>query len=109
MSKELVFEFREICCPVCGGDASRFLGWRGGEAHQSGAGVKTAIVRCRTCSHQYPNPMPFPTNDIEEIYVDADEYFRGHNVEQKKANGLALMRDFEKRLGSKGRFLDVCC
>lgn len=103
------FDFREIACPVCTGNDTQFVGWRGGEAHQGGAGVKTAIVRCKLCSHQYPNPMPFPTAELHEIYIDADEYFRGHDVEKKKNNGLQLMRDFEQRLGRKGRFLDVGC
>lgn len=103
------FKFEKISCPVCKTDDAKFCGWRGGEAHQSGAGVKTAIVRCQNCSHQYPNPMPFPEGDLNEIYVDADEYFRGHDVERKKQNGLSLMREFEVRLGKKGRFLDVGC
>jgi SAM-dependent methyltransferase len=103
------FKFVEITCPVCSSDKSKFLGWRGGEAHQRGAGVKTSIVRCQSCSHQYPNPMPYPEGDLGEIYVDAEEYFRGHDVEKKKQNGLQLMREFERRLGKKGRFLDVGC
>ena len=109
MTQESLFEFKKICCPSCGEDAPKFLGWRGGEAHQSGAGEKTAIVRCKKCSHQYPNPMPFPKSNLDEIYVDADEYFRGHNVEQKKQSGLELMQSFEQKLGKKGRFLDVGC
>jgi SAM-dependent methyltransferase len=103
------FRFEKIKCPVCEADDPKFLGWRGGEAHQSGSGVKTAIVRCGNCSHQYPNPMPFPEGDLSELYVDADEYFRGHDVEKKKQGGVELMREFERRLGKKGRFLDVGC
>lgn len=109
MTPESNFEFRQIDCPVCAGTNTKLVGWRGGDAHQSGAGVRTAIVRCRECSHQYPNPMPFPTSGLDEMYVNPDEYFRGHNVEQKKQLGLELMREFEKRLGSKGKFLDVGC
>ncbi|HMS42758.1 MAG TPA: class I SAM-dependent methyltransferase [Pyrinomonadaceae bacterium] len=109
MSEASLFEFKDICCPVCGGDAPIFLGWRGGEAHQNGVGEKTAIVRCKECSHQYPNPMPFPKANLEEIYVDADEYFRGHNVEEKKQIGLGLMQEFEQKLGKRGKFLDVGC
>lgn len=103
------FRFEEICCPVCGGDDSRLEGWRGGDAHQSGAGERTAIVRCRSCSHQYPNPMPFPLRNLDEVYVDADSYFHGHDVELKKANGLNLMNEFHNRLGKRGKFLDVGC
>lgn len=103
------FDFRPIACPVCNSRDARIVGWRGGEAHQSGAGVKTSIVRCKECSHQYPNPMPFPVVELHEIYVDVDEYFHGHDIERKKENGLQLMGGFEQRLGRKGRFLDVGC
>ncbi|MEO6050720.1 MAG: class I SAM-dependent methyltransferase [Pyrinomonadaceae bacterium] len=109
MTTNKQFDFREIACPVCTAGDSQFVGWRGGEAHQSGAGVKTAIVRCKECSHQYPNPMPFPIAELHEIYVDVDEYFHGHVIETKKENGLQLMGEFEQRLGRKGRFLDVGC
>lgn len=109
MSQESLFEFKKICCPVCDGDAPKFLGWRGGDAHQRGAGEKTAIVRCKKCSHQYPNPMPFPKTGLDEVYVDADEYFDGHDVELKKKNGLRLMSQFEQKLGRRGKFLDVGC
>jgi SAM-dependent methyltransferase len=109
MSEEL-FDFREINCPVCGNNDTKFLGWRGGEAHHNKSGVKTAVVRCRVCSHQYPNPMPFPKDDnLDELYVDAEEYFHGHDVEYKKNLGLDLMKDFEKKLGRRGRYLDVGC
>ena len=103
------FDFREISCPVCGGSTTKFVGWRGGEAHQDGAGVKTSIVRCNVCTHQYPNPMPFPKTGLDEMYVDADGYFRGHDIEAKKASGLDLMQAFETKIGRKGRFLDVGC
>ncbi|NOT47178.1 MAG: class I SAM-dependent methyltransferase [Acidobacteria bacterium] len=53
--------------------------------------------------------MPFPISNLEEVYVDADQYFHGHDVDRKKQNGLELMRQFELRLGKSGRFLDVGC
>ena len=102
-----MFEFREIACPVCGSDRSAHVGYRGGEAHHSGHGVKTAIVRCSDCTHQYPNPMPFPRVSLDELYGDADEYFERQDVEVKKEQGRALMARFEKHLGRKGHFLDV--
>lgn len=108
-AKKLEFEFREICCPVCGNDDFVFRGWRGGEAHHSGAGVKTAICRCKNCTHQFPNPMPFPKENLDEVYVDADEYFHGQKTEEKKQLSLNLMTEFEKRVGKKGKFLDVGC
>ena len=62
------FEFREIVCPVCGADNTRQLGFRGGDAHHAGLGVRTTIVRCLECTHQYPNPMPFPRIGLSELY-----------------------------------------
>ncbi|MBX3281834.1 MAG: class I SAM-dependent methyltransferase [Acidobacteria bacterium] len=103
------FEFRDINCPACGGDLHKFVGWRGGRAHHSGSGELTAIVRCIHCTHQYPNPMPFPKGNLDELYFDADKYFFGHDIEKKKENGLRMMRQFEERLGKKGRILDVGC
>lgn len=35
--------------------------------------------------------------------------FRGHDFQLKKQNGLLLIKEFEKRLGRKGRLLDVGC
>lgn len=103
------FTFREIPCPVCGGNDFRFVGFRGGRAHQNGAGIECSIVRCRKCSHQYPNPMPFPSGALEEVYSDAEHYFQGHDIEEKKKLGLSAMLEFEKRVGRKGKFLDVGC
>lgn len=106
---EGLFEFRQINCPVCDSGRSKKVGYRGGEAHHSRQGVKTTIVRCVDCTHQYPNPMPFPTVNLDEIYVDAAEYFVNHDLEEKKRNCLGLIEKFEKRLGRKGDFLDVGC
>ncbi len=103
------FIFREVPCPVCGSNDARRVGFRGGRAHQNGAGVECSIVRCRKCSHQYPNPMPFPSGTLDEVYVNADDYFKGHDIEAKKQLGLSAMLEFEERLGRKGNFLDVGC
>lgn len=109
MTEPSKFEFREIRCPACGGDSNKFEGWRGGRAHHSGAGELTSIVRCRACTHQFPNPMPFPKGDLNDLYVDAGSYFSGHDVDAKKRSGLELMAEFERRIGRKGAFLDVGC
>jgi len=101
------FDFKEIPCPVCGGFSKKFVGRRGGEAHQSGSGVTASIVRCNVCTHQYPSPMPFPRAGLDELYVDHDEYFQLHSVEAKKIGGLTLIHQFETRVGKKGRLLDV--
>jgi ubiquinone/menaquinone biosynthesis C-methylase UbiE len=103
------FAFREIDCPVCGGGDSRLIGYRGGQAHHRNQGVKTSIVRCNTCTHQYPNPMPFPAVSLHELYSNADEYFEGHDVDEKKDQGRKLIARFEAKLGRKGHLLDVGC
>ncbi len=103
------FDFKEINCPVCQETKTSFVGWRGGEAHHDGAGVKTRIVRCSNCTHQYPNPMPFPKEGIDALYRDASAYFTGQESEQKKQAGRARLHEFESKLRGKGRFLDVGC
>ncbi len=104
-----MFEFRGINCPVCEADQPKLIGFRGGEAHHSGLGIKTKIVRCGRCSHQYPNPMPFPQNGLDELYHDADEYFLESDVDNLKKNAIEMLLSFEKQCGRKGRFLDVGC
>ena len=101
------FDFREINCPVCGESNFRAVGYRGGEAHHSGSGVRTRIVRCSTCTHQYPNPMPFPIGDLGELYSNTDEYFANHEIEGHKSSALGLVGAIEERLGRKGRLLDI--
>jgi ubiquinone/menaquinone biosynthesis C-methylase UbiE len=53
--------------------------------------------------------MPFPKTGLEDVYVNADEYFLTHDVEYKKKAFLTLMENFEQRLGRRGRYLDVGC
>ncbi len=71
-----------------GSDCPTLLGWRGGRAHHDERGVKTSIVRCGDCSHLYPNPMPFPVGGLESLYTHAEDYFSGHDVEEKKSETL---------------------
>src|SRR5882724_7186867 len=92
------FEFRPTPCAVCGSDSPRPVGWRGGSAHHGGCGVRTRIVRCRVCSHLYPNPMPFPVGGLDALYTDTDEYFHNHDLEAKKLNCLGTVREIESRL-----------
>ena len=109
MSNASAFENREMACSVCGSESRKHLGWRGGEAHHGGLGLKTEIVRCNSCTHIYPNPMPIPTGSLGDMYDDPDEYFSSHDVEDKKTNASELMRIFERKLGRRGRLLDVGC
>ncbi len=103
------FEFHAVACGACGSNRFRVLGKRGGEAHRDGNGVLTTIVRCLDCSHIYPNPMPLPAKGCGDLYEAPDDYFRGHDIEQKKRMGLSRLQEFESALGRRGRFLDVGC
>ena len=103
------FEFLEVNCPVCGSDDRSYKGMRGGIDHQSGSGEPSSIFRCRECTHLYPFPMPIPVHGLNDLYENADEYFKGHDIDKKILNGVEMMRQFEGRLGTKGSFLDVGC
>jgi len=110
MSEALAkFEFRKIACPVCGEDDAKLLGYRGGDAHQRGLGLRTAIVRCLRCTHQYPNPMPFPIVGLSELYGEAEEYFQRHDLDRKKMYGKVVVSELERRSGGKGKLLDIGC
>lgn len=108
-AKDSAFEFQDIACCVCGSDCPRVMGWRGGSSHHSQSGVRTKIVRCRKCSHIYPNPMPFPAKGLDDIYIDPDNFFIHHDLEEKKRMGGEILRQAEKTLGHRGRHLDVGC
>ncbi len=84
------FDFRTIDCPICESNNWKIIGYRGGEAHHSGNGVKTRIVRCLECTHLYPNPMPFPKLNLDEIYTDADEYFSTPRSREKEKQQSAV-------------------
>jgi len=103
------FDFRDSVCGACGGVNAEVIGWRGGDAHHGGAGVRTRIVQCRACSHIYPNPMPYPACSLDDLYTDTDDYFHGHDLEAKKQHALQKMAYFEKTLGHRGRYLDIAC
>ena len=90
-------------------DRPELIGWRGGTAHHNGSGVRTGIMRCGQCTHMYPNPMPFPIEGLDALYVETESYFAGHDVAQKKRVGREQLRRFEGELGRRGRFLDIGC
>jgi len=106
-----VWEFRDEACKVCAGRNFRVLGSRGGEAHRDGAGEKTRIVKCRACGLIFPNPMPYPSG-ADLRYMDVADYFEdvmAVESEQQRQLGNTLAREAERRLGGRGRFLDVGC
>jgi|SRR5687767_10481749 len=96
-------------CGACGGTTHTHVGWRGGAAHRNRLGVRIEIVRCDSCTHLYPHPMPFPKEGVEEIYADTESYFSAHDLEQKKQNSLQMISGIESRLGRRGNILDIGC
>jgi len=104
-----VFQFRDVVCGACGHDRYRILGYRGGEAHHERKGLRTTIVRCLECSQIYPNPMPFPSGSLDDLYQEPISYFHGHDVEGKKRAGFDKLHQFESALGYRGLYLDVGC
>jgi 2-polyprenyl-3-methyl-5-hydroxy-6-metoxy-1,4-benzoquinol methylase len=109
MSSSPEFELRETPCAICGSSSRKHLGWRGGAAHHDRRGVRLEIVRCNTCTHLYPHPMPFPRAGLGSLYTDPDDYFSAHDVEDKKKLGREIMRTVENRLQRRGALLDVGC
>jgi len=103
------FDFQERPCAACGSESRHHVGWRGGSAHHDRRGVRTEIVRCDSCGHLYPHPMPFPRKGLSGLYTDTAEYFSEHDVERKKQHGLEVMRIIEGNLQYRGTFLDVGC
>jgi len=105
------WEFREEECRICGGQDFKFLGFRGGEAHREGLGVKCRIVKCRKCHSIFPNPMPYPSGE-DVRYSDVGNYFEEVmriTHEGAIATGTKLLTEAEKFLGFRGKFLDVGC
>jgi 2-polyprenyl-3-methyl-5-hydroxy-6-metoxy-1,4-benzoquinol methylase len=106
-----VWEFRDEACKVCAGRDFRVLGARGGRAHRSGAGEQTRIVKCRGCGLIFPNPMPYPSGE-DTRYTNVSDYFEDVMAvedEGQRQLGEKLAREAERRLGRRGRLLDVGC
>lgn len=103
------FVFREMPCAICGDSSRKRVGWRGGAAHHDSRGVRVEIVRCTTCTHLYPHPMPFPRDDLSSLYTDPEDYFSAHDLEEKKKLGGEMVRILERRLQRRGSLLDVGC
>lgn len=100
------FRFVPVVCPTCKANAPRTLGFRGGQAHRSGLGLRSPVVQCRLCSHIYANPMPI-VEDPNAVYHDAGEYFTHHSADEKVRRFTRLLQQLERRLGRRGRLLDV--
>ena len=104
-----IFDYVDLPCPCCEGANFEQLGYRGGRAHRFGLGECVSVVRCRTCSHIYPKPMPRLKNP-DDGYNAPDEYFRGHDAERKINHYKVLLTDLAGSLRHTNcRILDVGC
>ena len=95
-------------CPICEKPPTKLLGKRGGAAHRTGLGVECDIWRCSSCGLIFPNPMPIPVRGLDQHYdVDADDFFRHHDYEEKSKSSRNLLAEAESLCGRKGRVLDI--
>lgn len=102
------YRWEPQACPICEVMTTKFVGRRGGAAHRAGLGVECRIWRCRACGLVFPNPMPVPVGGVEQHYsMDADEFFRNHDVERKLWAGRHFIAHAERLTGGKGKVLDV--
>ena len=86
--------------------------WAGAVArpHRNRLGVRIEIVRCDSCTHLYPHPMPFPKEGVEEIYADTDSVFqRSRSGARETRTSLQMISEIESRLGRRGKILDIGC
>ncbi len=95
-------------CNACQSPRQRILGHRGGSAHRSNEGLRTKIVTCQDCGLIFPNPMPLPRHPSVLYETAPEEYFRYHQLDQKRHNASRLLQDLEKKTNGR-RLLDVGC
>lgn len=96
----------ESRCPICNDANYRFKGFRGGEYHRDAKGVKTTIVRCKTCGLLYTNPTLMP---LGNPYDNDEEYFEAHDAKRKHNYGQELAAKAESLIGRKGRLIEPAC
>jgi SAM-dependent methyltransferase len=99
------FELIDAPCPICDSPDYSPLGFRGGEAHRYHLGQKVVIVRCSSCTHIYPKPMP-QLVDTGQGYGDANEYFRYHDPAGEVRLSIRVLERL-RRFGAGSRLLDV--
>jgi SAM-dependent methyltransferase len=101
------FVLRRRPCPVCGNEARKLLGLRGGEHHRYRQGIESRIVRCEECGLVFPDPFPFPV-DPQALYGEPDQYFGTEDTSRKIEGYQTILSDIGKRLGrSRFSILDV--
>jgi len=103
------FEFRDVPrCNACQSVRQRQLGFRGGQAHRSGQGIRTRVVTCEECGLIFTNPMPVPIDPSLLYDNPAEEYFKHHDIEVKRNVTTTLLSELEERIQGR-RLLDVGC
>lgn len=103
------FEFRDVLrCNACQSARQRQLGFRGGQAHRSGQGIRTRVVTCEECGLIFTNPMPVPIDPSLLYDNPAEEYFKHHDIEVKRNVTTTLLSELEERIQGR-RLLDVGC
>lgn len=100
------YRWVNLACACCDSALHKTLGHRGGEAHRNKIGIRTRIVRCSSCGHIYPNPMPIIDN-IDHQYYDTENYFLNQDLSEKTREYNSLLESLEKSLGYVGKLLDI--
>jgi len=71
-------------------------------------GTTTWVLRCQTCHLVYCRPTLKPLGNPYSAYA-AEDYFSGHERQEKLKNGRVLIEKAEKLLGRKGSVLELGC
>ncbi len=95
-------------CPVCRASEAIWIGFRGGDAHRHGKGVRTNVVCCSSCGCFYSRPTFLPLSNPYSKY-SSEEYFQWHDSQQKRIIGEELATFAETLQGHPGRMLEIGC
>jgi SAM-dependent methyltransferase len=102
-----LFVLRRRPCPVCGIDARKLLGLRGGVHHRYRQGIESRIVRCDRCGLLFPDPFPFPL-DPQRLYGEPEAYFGTSDTSRKIEGYRGLLSELAERVGrTRFSMLDV--
>ena len=96
------------CCNACQGTSYRTLGYRGGTAHRSGAGIRTRVVACKECGLIFANPIPIPKESSLLYDTAAEEYFTHHDLSTKLELAKGMLAELERKTDGR-KLLDVGC
>lgn len=110
----------QALCPICGGEASEFIGssvlpddfFRGREGYVIAAGgeARLPVWKCLNCGHGFITPLTISREELGGWYGQAPEdtsFVHQQNARMKTA-GVVLSR-LERVYARKGKLLDVGC